>query len=210
MPPYPTFNFESFFEAVKTSVTIKESLVKLGLHPGGENYVQFHKYVKKYDIDTSHFETTKKKRSDEEFVSVIRQSTSYADAMRRFGLKPSGGTHRSIRKRVAELGLDTSHFNTVLKWNGYGARGRKKRPIEELLTTGAACCHVKQRLIDEGLLEYKCAVCEISIWNGNSLTLQLDHINGDHLDNRLINLRLLCPNCHSQTESFCGRNKRRG
>ena len=65
----------------------------------------------------------------------------------------------------------------------------------------------QSRLIKEGLLEYKCDICEnIGEWYGNPLVLQLDHINGKHNDNNLDNLRLLCPNCHSQTDTFAGKN----
>ena len=68
---------------------------------------------------------------------------------------------------------------------------------------------LKERLIKEKILEYKCAICgNEGIWNGNPLTLQLDHINGINNDHRIKNLRFLCPNCHSQTETFSGRNKR--
>lgn len=66
---------------------------------------------------------------------------------------------------------------------------------------------LKKRLISEGILVYKCAECGIESWNGKSLTLQLDHIDGNPHNHLLSNLRLLCPNCHSQTDTFCGRNK---
>lgn len=69
---------------------------------------------------------------------------------------------------------------------------------------------VKKYLIEEGILENKCALCpQGSEWNGKPLVLALDHENGISNDNRLSNLRLLCPNCHSQTETFAGRNARR-
>jgi len=66
--------------------------------------------------------------------------------------------------------------------------------------------HLKNKLLKLKLLVYKCYICNINDWNGKYLVLQLDHINGHKLDNRLNNLRLLCPNCHSQTETFCGKN----
>ena len=66
--------------------------------------------------------------------------------------------------------------------------------------------HLKNRLIREGYKEYKCEDCGIDEWNGKAISLELDHISGDRLDNSLDNLKLLCPNCHSQTHTFRGRN----
>lgn len=67
---------------------------------------------------------------------------------------------------------------------------------------------LKMRLVNEQRLEYKCALCgNEGMWNNLPLTLELDHINGQHLDHRIENLRFLCPNCHSQTPTFSGKNK---
>lgn len=69
---------------------------------------------------------------------------------------------------------------------------------------------VKSRISKDNLLDYKCAECSIDTWNGKQLTLDLDHINGINSDNRLENLRYLCPNCHSLTHTYKGRNKNNG
>ncbi len=69
--------------------------------------------------------------------------------------------------------------------------------------------HLKRKLISEGLVPYECAECKIrNEWNGKPLTLQLDHTNGISHDNRLENLRFLCPNCHTQTDTYAGKNSR--
>lgn len=68
---------------------------------------------------------------------------------------------------------------------------------------------LRDRLVREGFLEFKCAFCGIDFWRGQPLSLELDHINGNKHDNRLENLRILCPNCHSQTETYSGRNVKR-
>ncbi len=66
--------------------------------------------------------------------------------------------------------------------------------------------NLRKRLIAEGLKEARCEICKLDEWLGRPIPLQLDHINGDRTDNRLENLRLLCPNCHAQTDTYCGKN----
>lgn len=89
----------------------------------------------------------------------------------------------------------------------------KPRSVElaTLLVRGkvASTSYLKRRLIREGVLKNECSECELApMWNGRRLVLQLDHRNGDSEDNRRENLRLLCPNCHSQTDTYAGKNKR--
>jgi 5-methylcytosine-specific restriction endonuclease McrA len=84
-------------------------------------------------------------------------------------------------------------------------------PIEEFLTENSSCSrtNLKRRLLREGLLENVCHICgQLPEWNGKPLVLQLDHINGISNDNRLENLRIICPHCHSQTENFAGKNNK--
>jgi hypothetical protein len=85
------------------------------------------------------------------------------------------------------------------------------RPIEELLVSGPPRnrFHLKARLIKAGLKENRCERCGINEWQEKPLAMQLHHINGEGLDNRLENLELLCANCHSQTETYGGRNGHR-
>jgi len=83
-------------------------------------------------------------------------------------------------------------------------------PIEELLVGRRCRTHVKLRLIRAGLLENRCDECGLTDWRGRPLSIHIDHINGVRGDNRLENLRMLCPNCHSQTDTFGGRNMKRG
>lgn len=82
-------------------------------------------------------------------------------------------------------------------------------PIERLLAAPRSRTHLKKRLFAEGLKENRCEECGLTEWLGRPLSMALHHVNGDGRDNRLENLQLLCPNCHSQTENFSGRGRRR-
>jgi 5-methylcytosine-specific restriction endonuclease McrA len=81
-------------------------------------------------------------------------------------------------------------------------------PIERILREAKSASHVKRRLLREGLLENKCQECGLDAWRGKPISIQIDHINGNNKDNRLENLRMLCPNCHSQTDTFGVRNRK--
>ena len=130
--------------AIKTSYSIKETLTKVGLAPIGGNYGTFHRYVKRWNINTSHFKKP--------------QSFKKTDYGRMF-IKNSKATRSTTKKEI----------------------------------------------ISKNLIPYKCSICGLSKWLNENISLHLDHINGVRDDNRLKNLRFLCPNCHSMTPTYCGR-----
>lgn len=146
----------------------------------------------------------KEKYLKENFAPIVATSDSLSDIARRLGLKAKGGNINTIRRYVDFYGLDTSHFNP----NKTGL----SKPIlkdEELFINNVRVPSraIKQRLLDAHLKEYKCEICgQEGIWNGKELTLELHHVNGNHFDNRLENLQILCPNCHSQTDTYRNRN----
>lgn len=111
-----------------------------------------------------------------------------------------GEYRKKIKKVVEELGLDVSHFCICAK---------RPTQVEDIfkIHDKRENGKVRKYLIRHEIIDYKCSSCGLEdYWNGENLTLQLDHINGNSCDNRLENLRFLCPNCHTQTSTFCGRN----
>lgn len=142
----------------------------------------------------------KKKYSDEQLIRAVHDSETLQQVLDKLNLI---GGHARIKEKILQLQLDTSHWK-----NFSGSKSRKILPLEKLLknNTSIQTSNLKSRLVNNEYLDYKCSICGISEWNNKYLSLQLDHINGRRKDNRLENLRLLCPNCHSQTETFCGKN----
>lgn len=144
--------------------------------------------------------------SDEEFKIIIESSNSYSECCRKIGFSTKGryGSDK-IKERCEQLNIPTSHFgNAVISPN-------IRYSLDEILVQHSLYRNIsrlKIRLIKEKKLKYQCARCgNIGLWNNESLTLELDHINGCHDDHRIENLRFLCPNCHSQTATNAGKNK---
>lgn len=147
--------------------------------------------------------------SDDQFKKLIISCTSYSEVLTTLGLSPNGGTSsKLLKRRITELGVCIKHFKPQ---TANAVRSSTKFKMDEILVENSkylSISSLKKRLVREGLMQYACTECGLGdTWNGKPITLQLDHINGVHNDHRLTNLRFLCPNCHSQTESYAGRNK---
>lgn len=141
------------------------------------------------------------KYTKEILSEAVASSTSISDVLRYFGLQLAGGTHFHISKKIREYEIDTSHF-TGRAWSK-GVKFPPKRPTEEVLVILPAGSHRPKRqtllrcMLESGM-EYSCVCGLKDEWQGQPITLEIDHISGDWLDNRIENLRFLCPNCHSQ------------
>lgn len=147
---------------------------------------------------------TRKTFSDETVLAIIPCCTSIKQVLQKVGMAPCGGNYATIRRIITRYGVDTSHF---CKGFTVGHLSSNKLSDEGIfiINSKANRHRVKARILAESLLPYECAICGIDSWIGSSLSLHLDHINGIRDDNRLENLRFLCPNCHSQTDSYCGK-----
>ena len=147
--------------------------------------------------------------SDADLAWAVATNFSMAAVIRALGLHVGGSVYPMLRGRIAELGLDTSHW-TGQAWNR-GRRVTTKKPLtlRDILVADSPFTRtheLKLRLFKEGLKDRMCEGCGLTSWRGREIPLQLDHVNGLRKDNRLENLRILCPNCHAQTETWCGRN----
>lgn len=143
--------------------------------------------------------------TDAEFTEIVKNSNRILDVLEYFGLSKRGGQYYKLfHDSVKKLNLDISHFNNTKKY-------RAPRLLKDVLIDSGhytSSSDLRKRLIKEGILNNVCSVCgQLPVWNNKPLTLQLDHINGINTDNRLENLRILCPHCHSQTETYCGNKK---
>lgn len=137
---------------------------------------------------------------EDEFRAIIQSSNSFNAVLNKLNMSHNRGSNDIIRRRCAELNISYEHFHRPM--GGYNP----KKDLSEILienSTYKSTSALKRRIIAAGLMEYKCAICgNTGEWLDKPLTLQLDHINGNPTDHRLENLRLLCPNCHTQTETY--------
>lgn len=160
--------------------------------------------------------------SKEELQSVLDKSRTYGQVLRHFGLRNHGANPRTLKARIERDGLkfEQPSFRFGGGWN----KGFPKQMLLRTMTEAEALrrvfvrwdsqwfspSHVKKLVRHYRLLPDKCELCPITNeWNGKSIVLELDHRDGDTFNNELVNLRWLCPNCHSQTPTFRGRALKR-
>lgn len=159
-----------------------------------------------------------KKYTKEWLEELCKNSYSYAEVLRKAGRKQGGGTQAALKKKIQEYQIDISHFTGQL-WNkgltkedDPRIKGKERYNIEDIFVENSIYSrkNAKEYILRHKLIPYKCSICgNEGQWQGQQLVLQLDHINGINNDHRLENLRFLCPNCHSQTENYSGKNSKK-
>lgn len=140
---------------------------------------------------------------------AINNSSCQADVLRYLGLRAAGGNNQSLKKWAKTHSLQLPELDQQVAMTKAKAFQRTFSDDEVFVVNSSYAnrTHLKTRL-RKIWLDWLCADCGVGeTWNGKQLVLQLDHINGVYNDHRIENLRLLCPNCHSQTSTFCGKNK---
>ncbi|OQY31758.1 MAG: hypothetical protein B6I38_05405 [Anaerolineaceae bacterium 4572_5.1] len=151
----------------------------------------------------------KRKYSDEELVNAVKNNQPIRSVLQEIGLTPAGGNYESIKKRIRELDVDTSHFlgQAILKGktHSYGTRPLKEVLIHKKLEN---TWRLKKRLLTESIKEYRCEKCKRNEWLGQPIPLELHHKDGYRTNNTLHNIELLCPNCHAFTDNYRGSKKK--
>jgi hypothetical protein len=148
--------------------------------------------------------------SEQAVREAVAASMSYAEVLRRLGLRAAGGNHGTVQKYVEDIWrIPIDHFDPRA---ALAAMPRRAVPLEDVLVAGSTYHrgHLKRRLLAEGVKRPVCEMCgQGDVWRGRRMALVLDHINGIHDDHRLENLRILCPNCNATLDTHCGRHKTR-
>lgn len=202
--PARSWTKEQLVAAVEKSTTIYEVVLALGLKYNSQTHRYIRDWILEYKIPTSNLKVdvglkikyNERAWTDEQLKEAVENSTSISQIAEKIKLRPIGSNYTHIKKHLARLGLSLLVSETP---------PRKFRTLEELLQKDVriSSYELKIKLLKNGIFKDECVLCKLGpVWRDKPIHLQLDHKNGDGTDNRLENLRILCPNCHSQTETF--------
>lgn len=203
-------SLEKLKEIILDSKSKREVVGKITGNSGNRNEMdKLSEIIEMHDLDISHFKSVFK-FNDPLMYSLVKESFSFKEVGEKLGKSIPGVAmnrdwYKKIKNYVEKNKLDISHFDSQLN----KSRGFNVRYDENEIFTNPSFVSkqtLKQRFLKQRIKKIECDECGIFDWRGKPIQLALDHIDGNSVNNVLNNLRLLCPNCHSQTETFAGKN----
>ena len=152
----------------------------------------------------------KTKYTKELLAPIVSESRSFQQVLARLGLSLTGGNQSHIKKIISFHKLDTSHF-TGQGWSAKRRAKNRKSPAEYLIeydkSKGVSVDGIKKKMFRDAVKEKRCEECGGSLWGGIDIPLELHHLDGNKWNNRIENLKILCPNCHAITENYSGKKR---
>ncbi|MET8214942.1 HNH endonuclease signature motif containing protein [Streptomyces hirsutus] len=194
---------ERLEEAARGARTLSEALVRLGVDPRSSTRAYIRERMKRLGVDVSHFEPDGVRWTRDVLQAAVSASTNMCEVLRRLELEVVGGHHTHISRRIKTYGIDVSHFEVPTAHTRTGGSVLFEQPPSRARRVDGS--RLKRAMLEAGMNDH-CALCGLeALWLGEPLPLEVDHIDGNWRNNRIENLRLLCPNCHSTTDSYRGR-----
>jgi hypothetical protein len=216
MPWRPSYTREEAAEAIAASKSWSEALRRIGVSPYGKNNTTLRKWAAAWEIATDHLPPYRPRRagprfSEAEARDARARSRSWTEALRRLGYCTTGGNAGTLQAWAKRWKITTDHFDPWAANRKALRRANRQIHLQDVLVENSSYSrsNLKRRLLNEGLKQPVCELCgQGEIWRGKRMGLILDHTNGVRDDNRIENLRIVCPNCAATLETHCGRKVR--
>ncbi|OEV13858.1 HNH endonuclease [Streptomyces nanshensis] len=214
--PELPFSAAELRQAAASAESLRALARALGIPDDGRSRGALRRMLRDAGADVSHFSHARVAIPEGDLREAMARSVSYAGVLRELGLPVTEPNRAKVQRRARRLGVEDGHFRRPVKGaasrSASSGAGGGARGVLTVRPDGLPRVRHERlrRALDETGMAYACAGCgNPGSWEGQPMTLQIDHINGDWRDNRRENLRYLCPNCHAVTATWCGRNRRR-